>query len=172
MTASARTDVTSRIKQAAARDQHWDKDVVEVGLVDTIAHGGCRFYRASNPSQTDRLPVEYALLPDGQTLVTGTTHDAAARILQACGMDAPATWWAQVVSRYAPAGGVLVDEHAPSAIRRIDAAGHAGYLPALRAEGGAKVLTFYTHDYARDATWQVTARLDAGGKLTIEKSAL
>lgn len=158
------------IRAAAARVQGWDADAIEVGTVEKLDRDGCRFYRASHPGQLDASPVEFAVLPDGR--VVGGDRDAAKQgigdVLKACGETATADWWAQVVSRYAGTGGVVVDDDAPSAIRRIRGAGIADHAPSLRQDGTSTVLTYFSHDYERSRTQAVTATLDAAGALSVE----
>lgn len=164
----------AEVTAAVARDHGWSKDQIVVGSMDALSVGGCEVYRVSNRARLDSQPVHYAVLPDG-TLVSGSQRggdSGAEAVLRACGQNAPAEWWAQVVSRFAPVGGVMVDDHAPSAIRRIRQSGAASYQPVLQPKDGAKVLTFYSNDYERSTTYRVTATLDAAGKLSIDKSAL
>lgn len=171
---NASPNAPDAVKAAAAQHAGWDPADVQVGQVEGLDRGGCRFYRASNPSRTDAAPIEYATLPDG-TLVGGDAAQARERIgavLQSCGRGAPATWWAQVVSRYAGSGGVLVDENAGSAIRRLREAGIQDHAPQLRSDGPATVLVYYTHDYERGRTQEVTATLDAGGRLSVQSRGI
>ncbi|ALN79813.1 hypothetical protein [Lysobacter antibioticus] len=167
-------DVVAEVSAAAVRDHGWSKDQIEVGSTQALDLGGCRFYRVSNRARAGQQPADYAVLPDG-SLVSGTQAGGASgaeAVLRSCGQNAPAEWWAQVVSRFAPVGGVMVDENAPSAIRRIRKSGASSYAPTLRPDGNAKVLTFYSNDYERSTTYRVTATLDAAGKLSVDKAAL
>ncbi len=167
---NASPNAPDAVKAAAAKHAGWDPADVEVGQVEGLDRGGCRFYRASNPARTDAAPIEYATLPDG-SLVGGDAAQARARIgavLQSCGRDAPADWWAQVVGRYAGTGGVPVDENAGSAIRRLREAGIQDHAPRLHRDGASTVLVYYTHDYERGRTQEVTATLDAGGRLSVQ----
>jgi len=169
--ASAQPDA---VKAAVAEQRGWDQGDIEVGRVEKLDRGDCRFYRASNPARADAAPAEYAFLPDG-TLVGGDREQAAARVgalLQACGSDAPADWWAQVVSRFAGTGGLVVDENAPSAIRRLRKAGIQDHAPSLRRDGDATVLTYFSNDYERSRTHEVTATLDAQGRLSVESKEI
>lgn len=162
------------IKAAAAQQRGWDQGDIEVGRVEKLDRGGCRFYRASNPARIDARPVEFAFLPDG-TLVGGDREQAVARagaLLQACGSDAPADWWAQVVSRFAGTSGVVVDENAPSAIRRLRKAGIEDHAPSLRRDGDSTVLTYFSNDYELSRTREVTATLDTQGRLSVESKEI
>jgi hypothetical protein len=169
MTIASASEQPEAVKAAATQQLGWDQGDIEVGRVEKMDHGGCRFYRASNPARTDAQPVEYAFLPDG-TLIGGDRETAAARVgalLQVCGSDATPDWWAQVVSRFAGVGGLVVDENAPSAIRRLRKAGIEDSAPSLRRDGDATVLTYFSNDYERSRTHEVTATLDARGRLSV-----
>lgn len=170
MAGSQEADATEQVKDAAARFRNWDPGDIEIGTVEALDRGGCRFYRASNPSRTDSSPVEYATMPDG-SLIGGereSTRAQVGRLLEACGADASADWWAQVVSRYAGSGGILVNENAPSAIRKLKKAGVADHAPMLRRDGTATVLRYYSYGYDSGKTLAVTATLDAQAKLSVE----
>lgn len=174
MTIAPNSEHPDAIKAAAARERDWDEGDVEVGRVEKLDRGGCRFYRASNPARIDARPAEYAFLPDG-TLVGGDRAQAEASVgalLQICGKDAPPEWWAQVVSRFAGSGGLVVDENAPSAIRRLRKAGIQDHAPSLRRDGDATVLTYFSNDYERSRTREVTATLDAQGRLSVESKEI
>jgi hypothetical protein len=174
MTNASPSKQPDAVKAAVAQQLSWDQGDIEVGRVEKLDRGGCRFYRASNPARTDAAPVEYAFLPDG-SLVGGDREQAKASVgalLQACGSEAPAEWWAQVVSRFAGTGGLVVDENAPSAIRRLRKAGIQGHAPSLRRDGDSTVLTYFSNDYERSRTREVTATLDAQGRLSVESKEI
>lgn len=174
MTNVSASEQPDAVKAAVAQQLGWDQGDIEVGRVEKLDRGGCRFYRASNPARIDAAPVEYAFLPDG-SLLGGDREQARARVgtlLQACGSDAPADWWAQVVSRFAGTGGVVVDENAPSAIRRLRKAGIADHAPGLRRDGDSIVLTYFSNDYELGRTREVTATLDAQGRLSVESKEI
>src|SRR5688500_9791709 len=174
MTNASASKQPDAVKAAAAQQRGWDQGDIEVGRVEKLDRGGCRFYRASNPARTDAAPVEYAFLPDG-SLVGGDREQTKARVgalLQACGSDAPADWWAQVVSRFAGTGGLVVDENAPSAIRRLRKAGIQDPAPSLRRDGDSTVLTYFSNDYELSRTREVTATLDAQGRLSVESKEI
>jgi hypothetical protein len=172
MTNVSASEQPDAVKAAVAQQLGWDQGDIEVGRVEKLDRGGCRFYRASNPARIDAGPVEYVFLPDG-SLVGGDREQAnVGALLQACGSDAPADWWAQVVSRFAGTGGLVVDENAPSAIRRLRKAGIQDHAPSLRRDGDSTVLTYFSNDYERSRTREVTATLDAKGRLSVESKEI
>ena len=153
------------VKQAAAREHGWPVADVEASVVEALSREGCTFYRASNPTRLDQPPLEYAVLSDGLV-----TRDAA-EVLRRCGRGAPPMWWAQVATRLGRVRGILVDEHAPSAIRKILAAG-ADWAPRVAAGDQDTSLSFFTVDYEQGVVLRVQARLPTRGDLTVEQVAL
>ena len=148
------------VKQAVVRERGWRQDDVMVSEVKALARRGCTFYRASNPARIDQQPVQYAVLPDGQVARAPT------EVLRRFGDGASADWWAQVITRLGGARGTLVDEHAPSAIRKIHEAG-AEWAPTLRRSAAGVSLAFYTVDYELGGILHVQASLPAQGDLTV-----
>lgn len=174
MTTADARDRIDALKSLAAERLGWRVADLEVGDVSALDRGDCRFYRVSNPKQLDAAPVEFVLMADG-SVVGGDREQAAARIgevLRTCGADAPPLWWAQVVSRFAGTGGVLVDDNAPSAVRRLRRAGIDDPAPRLRQDGGDTLLRYFTHDYDRGDTRQVDARLGGDGRLAVDSRPL
>lgn len=147
------------------------RDIEVLPMPGLAMRQGCRFFTARDPKLVDGPAFGYAVLPD-QTVLGTRTAQRAARILTACGVQGDALWWAGVVARFDDAGGMLVDEHAPSAIRRIRASGAPGWQPTLDASADGTVVTFYTHDYALSQTWHVRATLTPQGELRLDKTAL
>ncbi|MCK6550550.1 hypothetical protein L6R52_32230, partial [Myxococcota bacterium] len=94
----------------------------------------------------------------------------AATVLRTCGRGAPAEWWAQVVTRLSGrVRGVVVDPvNAPSAIRKLRAAGREWAPPALKVGPGSTTLTFFTIEYERGVPYEVVAKLPSRGELTVE----
>ena len=160
------------VRSMAAQEFAWPPRSIEVTPMARLgARQGCRFFAARHTRLLDGPVLGYAVLPD-QALLGARQPDRAARILTACGQGEDALWWAGVAARFADAGGLLVDEHAPTAIRRIRASGAPGWQPTLDASADGTVVTFYTHDYALSQTWHVRATLTPQGELRLDKTAL
>lgn len=165
-----KTGESHAVKNAAAKDFGWDPGDVQVATVGKLDRNNCTFFRATNTAQKDRAPAEYAVLPNGE--VVGAKNAAA--VLNACGRGAPAEWWAQVVTRLSgEVRGVVVDpKNAPSALRKIRAAGNEWSPPALRSTGTSTTVSFYTIHYEEGAPYEVNAALSASGALTVETRKL
>lgn len=154
------------VQAAAARDHGWKLTDVRVGEVKELKRGGCAFFRASDPTRVGQAPADYAVLPGGQ-LAKGATE-----VLRQCGQGAPGEWWAQVIARFGGVPGILVDKHAPSAIRKIRAAGEEWKAPELVASGGTTALTFYTVEYELGRVYRVQASLPARGALSVKQEQI
>jgi hypothetical protein len=151
------------VQAAAARAHGWQQADVRVGEVKALSRAGCAFYRASDPTRLDQAPAEYVVLPEG-----AVTQDAA-EVLRRCGAGAPTAWWAQVIARLGGVRGVVVDEHAPSARRRLEAAGTTWTPPRLEVTPRGTALTFYTVDYERGGVHRVQANLPPKGPLAVRQ---
>lgn len=152
------------IQEMAAREHGWRLADVRVGEVKALRHGGCAVYRASDPTRLDQQPAEYAVLPGGE-VARGATE-----VLRRCGQGASAQWWAQVITRLGGARGILVDEHAPSALRKLRAAGAKGSAPQLEVTAHGTSVTFYTVDYEGGGVSRVQAVLPDQGELVVRQA--
>ena len=158
----------SAIESAVTTDYGWNPGDVQVDAVSRLDRNGCMFYRASNTARLDSQPAEYVVLPDGQLVGAGGT--SAATVLQACGKNAPAEWWAQVITRFSgKVRGVVADpETTPSALRKIREAGGEYAPPTLTTDAGSTKITFYTMHYELSTPYEVKAVLSGDGALRID----
>lgn len=161
------------VRTLAAQEFDWSQGDIEVVPIQGLtSRQGCQFFSARNPRLLDGPVYGYAVLPD-RTMLGPRQEGRAARILLACGEGGDALWWATVVARFGgTGGGLLVDEHAPSAIRRLKASGVADHRPTLARSAAGTVVTFYTQDYSRSQTWRVRATLTPGGELVLDRQML
>jgi hypothetical protein len=163
-----------KIAQKAQADQGWKAEDVRVDEVESIRRGSCTFYEAGHSKRPLPYVLNYALLPDGQ-VVGLKESDAVSRILDACGgKDAPAGWWAEIVTRFhgsLGSGVVLHEENQePPIIRKMKEAGKSFAAPALSAEGKTRILTFYVLDPESYILYHVTATRSADGAVEVSKS--
>ncbi|MDO5623306.1 MAG: hypothetical protein Q4G71_01295 [Pseudomonadota bacterium] len=172
--ASDATDASGwqAVRLLAAQVLQATPDAVEITPMPRLnMRGNCLLFTARQRQLLDGPVFAYAVLPD-HTVIGPHEQGSATQVLRVCGEGADAHWWANVVSRFADAGGMLVDEHAPSVTRRIKASGATDHHPVMERTAASTVVTFYTHDYALNQTWRVTATLASRGELTIDKQAL
>ena len=165
---------STTIAQKAQAEQGWEAEEVRVDEVESIRRGSCSFYEAGHKRKPLPYVANYALLSDGQVIGL-KDKDAVAKILDACGgADAPAGWWAEVVTRFhgsLGAGVVLHDEQQePPVLRKMKAAGKSFAPPALSSEGGAKVLTYFVLEPEAYILYHVTATRGADGSIEVGRT--
>lgn len=165
-------NVQAKIEQAAQAEHGWKAEEVRVDEVEDLRRGACSFYEVGHKVKPLSYQASYALLPDGAVAGIGQ-KDAAARILDACGQDAPAGWWAEILTRFHPelgAGAVLHSEQDDAAVvRKMKEAGKGFAAPALSSEGGARTLSFYLMEYEAYILYHVTATRRGDGTLEVSK---
>jgi hypothetical protein len=97
-----------------------------------------------------------------------------AKILDSCAADAPAEWWAEIVTRFhrdLGAGIVLVDESTrPDVSRRLKQAGKPFTPPTL--DPGRKVLRYLLLDPETNVVYRVEAKRNPGGEIEVSKSEM
>jgi hypothetical protein len=164
-----------RIVAAAAKDQHWNAAKVKLMPKEELDRPGCSFYVAVPEDRAVPAPGYFGLLPDGRVAgIDVRGDDAAAALLNACGKEAPADWWANVVVRFSGSigGSVLTADGNPYGIRKVRERGGSFAPPALsRGPAGAE-LVFFSYDAELQVPYQVHAQLSAEGKLRIDSKAL
>lgn len=145
---------------------------VELSAEPELDFGGCRFLRATHRARPGSHSGQFALLPDDRMVDSFAADGASAdAILRACGAQAPAEWWARVVTRFGGVGGVLVDPgNAPSGVRKIREAGETYAPPTL--DGARRTITFFVIHYEENRPYKVQARLADAGGLEITRTAL
>lgn len=153
------------VLRTAVKEHGWKPGDVRIGAVEKLERNGCSFYRATNTAQVGRPPSEYALLPNGE--IVGA--NGAEKVLRACGKDAPAEWWAQVVTRLSGKvrGLVVAPRSAPTAVRKMRAAGKEWTPPKMVAAAGTTSLVFYTMHYEEGVPYEVKVALPAKGALSV-----
>lgn len=170
MDVSKETRQAAKARVAAALGGS-DADV-ELSAEPGLDFGGCRFLRATHRARPGSHSGQFALLPDDRMVDSFAADGASANaILRACGGEATAEWWAQVVTRFGGVGGVLVDPaNAPSGVRKIRAAGEEYAPPTLDAT--RRTLTFFVINYEENRPYKVQARLADAGGLDVTRTAL
>lgn len=169
-------DVSKETQQAAkarvAEALGGSASEVEISAEPALDLGGCRFLRATHRARPGSPAGQFALLPDDRVVDSFAADGASAdAILRACGAQAPAEWWAQVVTRFGGVGGVLVDpQNSPSAVRKIREAG-AEYAPPT-LDGARRMITFFVIHYEENKPYKVTARLADAGGLQVTRTPL
>ena len=162
------------IKAHAAKDMGWRSADTQVSPMPGVsAQGGCQIWVASNTTRTPRTEYAYAQLKDRsfigpRTAQADPTHGQLARLLQQCGAQADAMWWARVVNAFSGLGlGQVVDDWPSAARLRLKELGVEQHMPQLTRTGGTSVLHYFTYDMDRNITSQIVATLQANGQATL-----
>lgn len=163
-----------RVVAAAAQAHGWKAADLDVRPNEELDRAGCRFYLVVNETPAHAVG-NYAVLPDHRVAgVDVRGNEAAALLLRQCGGDAPADWWASVVTRFSDdIGGLLLTADGnPFAIRKVREAGATFTPPTLvRADDGAR-LSFFVIDVGIDTPYRVEVTLPAQGPISISSQPL
>ncbi len=161
------TSSKSKIVESVAADYQWKAEDIRVDEVAVLGRANCTFFTAAQTVRPVATQPNYAVLPGDD--VVGSGLDSLAKILNACGADAPALWHAEIVTRFHPelgAGVVLVREGEHfGALEKLKAAGKMLAPPTMVGT----VLTFFLFDAERFQVFSVKATRDAGGRVAVEK---
>ncbi len=170
-------DDSIRLKIAnKVHDEHaWKVDEVRVDEVENLRHGSCSFYTAGHNVRPLSYQLNYALL-SGDTILSVSDNGAVSRILDACGADAPAAWWAEIITRFHKdlgAGMVLTDSKRNiGAMDLIKKAEKEFMPPKLSDDAGNKVVSFYLLEPEEFVVYFVKATRAKDSKITVEKANL
>jgi hypothetical protein len=163
------------ITQAAHQELGWKTDEVRVDEIDRLRRHSCSFYTAGHKVRPISYQLNYALV-SGDQIVGSGNQNAAAKILDACGGDAPASWWAEIVTRFHPdlVPGIVLQDPSTNraATRRIEAAKKEFKAPAFSNESGGKTISYYLLDPESNLLYFVIAKKNSDGSITVERNEL
>lgn len=167
--------IRDKIIDAVHSEQGWKKEDVRVDEVDTLRRGGCTFYTAGHKVRPLNYQLNYAVLP-GEVVVSGADDKAVSKILDTCGADAPARWWADIITRFhKDLGSGLVLENASenaAAVRKVQAAKKEFVPPAFSNDAGGKTVTYFLLDPEAFIVYSVKATRKSDGTVTVNKNEL
>ncbi len=165
-------DTQAKVASKAQAEQQWQPDDVVVEPLDGLSANGCSLYAASHRTQPMSYTPSYAVLGDGQ-VVSESDQDAARRILDACGAQAGAGLWAEIVARFHPdaaPGTVLYEAKAAQiAVQKAAQAGHPFSEPAF-APGPDKTVEFYLMNFESGHLYRVKATRRGDGAIEVAKT--
>ncbi|MCI0606706.1 hypothetical protein L0156_27285 [bacterium] len=167
--------IEDKIIKTVHADEGWKMNEVRVDEVDELRHGSCSFYTAGHKVRPLSYELNYAVLK-GDTIISLADEKAASKIIDACGADAGAGWWAEIITRFHQdlgSGLVLQDaKQNPGATRKIQAAQKEFAPPALGNEGGNKIVTYYLLEPESFAVYTVKATKNPDGTFTVERNSI
>jgi len=160
------------LKQVAAAAQaelKWAPDEVSIFEVETLRRPGCAVYMVGNARRPVPYQRYYAVL--GGTVVSQTSENALAKVLDACGAKAPAQWWAEAVTlfhRELGSGLVLADATTNHGATAVIVAAGKKLTPPERGRDGT--LHYFLLDPELFAVYEVRARRGPEGVMSLDKS--
>lgn len=167
--------IRDKIIQAVHSEQGWKKEDVRVDEVEDLRRGSCSFYTAGHKVRPLNYQLNYAVLP-GDVVISGANDKAVTKILDACGADAPAGWWADIITRFhKDLGSGVVLENAnenAGAIRKITAAKKEFAPPVFSNDAGGKTVTYFLLDPEAFIVYVVKATRKADGTVTVNKTEI
>lgn len=167
--------IHAQLEQAAASERHWKPDEVEIHELPEIQLPACAFFVVSHKVLPMAFPANYAVLGEGQ-LVSDTDPEAAAKIFAACDSRSPSSAgaWAEVLARFHPdvaPGTVLYEkDRAPTAVKRLEAAGKSFTPPSLSPGQDGFTVQFFLMNYETSVLSNVEATRQADGKVVVQKT--
>jgi hypothetical protein len=166
------TKIQDLITKKVHAEQGWKTDEVRVDAEDDLRHGSCSFYTVRHKVRPISYVLNYAVL-SGDVVISLADDRAVSKILDACGSDAGAGWWAEIITRFSQdlgAGVVLQsasDNHL--AVQKITAAKKEFIAPAFGNEKGSKTVTYYLLEPESNAVFLIKAAKNADGSVTVTK---
>ena len=162
-----------KIAKIIQAERGWKADEIEIEEEEFLKRGSCSFYTAvSNRRMLSFLP-NYAVI-SGDTVIGISDKEAVSKILNACGSDAPADWWAEIVNRYLQElGNGLVlksDKEHTDAIAIINAAKKEFAPPKFSEEAGAKTVTYFLLEGEAYIVYFVQATRAKDHTVTVKKT--
>lgn len=167
--------IVEKISKIIQAERGWKADEIEIEEEESLKRGSCSFYTAlSNVRMLSYLP-NYAVI-SGDTVVGISDKQAVSKILNACGSDAPAEWWAEIVTRYSQELGnglVLKNEKEHTdAIAIIKAAKKDFAPPTFSEDAGGKTVTYFLLEGEAYIVYLVQATHGKDGNVTVKKTML
>ena len=167
--------IRDKIIQTVHSEQGWKKEDVRVDEVEDLRRGSCSFYTAGHKVRPLNYQLNYAVLA-GDVVISGADDKAVTKILDSCGADAPAAWWADIITRFhKDLGSGVVLENAndnAGAIRKILAAKKEFVPPAFSNDAGGKTVTYFLLDPEAFIVYTVKATRKADGTVTVNKTEI
>lgn len=164
------TKIQDLITQKVHAEQGWKTDEVRVDADDDLRHGSCSFYSVRHKVQPLSYVLHYALL-SGDVVISLADDRAVSKILDACGSDAPATWWAQIITQFhQKLGAGIVLESASqnsAAVAKITAAKREFMPPTFGSEKGSKTISYYILEPEGFIVFFIKAAKNADGSVTV-----
>lgn len=162
-----------KIAEAIHTEYGWKTAEVALDEVERMRRGSCSFYTARSTVRPLSYQPNYAVLR-GSEVIGISDHDAVTKIVDACSADAPADWWAEVITRFHQdvGGGIVLSDESvrPDIVRKLAKAGKAFTPPAFG--DGKQSISFLLLDPEPYILYSVKATRTSTGSFEIVKTKL
>jgi hypothetical protein len=167
--------IHEKIASSVIKEHDWKPDQIRIDEVDDLRLGACAFYAVRHTVRPLSYVLNYAVI-SGETVLSDKDDQAASKILNACGSDASANWWAEVLTRYhaeVGQGTVLLDEKQNyGATDQIKSAKREFVPPKFSDEAGSRSVSFYMLQPEEFTVYFVKATRNKDGSITVKNSEL
>lgn len=167
--------IHEKIANIVHKDHDWKADQIRIDEVEELRHGSCSFYAVRHTVRPLSYLLNYAAL-SSETVLSASEDQAASKILNACGSDASADWWAEIITRFhkeVGPGVVLRDAKQNfGAMNQIKSAQKEFTPPKFSNEAGGKSVSFYLLEPEEFAVYFVKATRNQDNTITVHKSNL
>jgi hypothetical protein len=166
--------IVEKISKTVEAQRGWKANEFEIEEEESLNRGSCSFYTALSKVQMLSYLPNYAVI-SGETVLSIRDKQAVSKILNACGSDAPANWWAEIVTRYSQelGNGVVLTNASefPNVIEKIRAAKKEFAPPTFSDDASGKTVSFALLEGEGMLVYFVKATRGKDGNVTVTKSA-
>ncbi len=163
--------VRRKIAEAAAEENSWRVDEIRIDEDEQLRRPSCSFYVARHKVRPLSYVRTLALLSDASIIGIGDGN-AVAKVLETCSADAPAGWWAEIVTRFHKdlgGGVVLHDEKSRTDVtRQLLKAGKTFTPPALDSANHS--VSYLLFDPETRVVNRIDATRNASGAIEIKQT--
>jgi hypothetical protein len=167
--------IHEKIANAVQKEHDWKKDQIRIDAEQDLNHGSCSFYAVRHTVRPLSYVLNYAVL-SGETVLSDSDEQAASKILSACGSDASAVWWAEVLTRFHDevGAGIVLQNTTQNvgAIDQIKAAKREFTPPKFSEDSTGKSVTFYLLEPEEFIVYFVKATRQKDNMITVNKAAV
>jgi hypothetical protein len=167
--------IVEKIAKIIQAEHGWKADEIEIEEEESLKHGSCSFYTAVSNVRMLSYLLNYAVI-SADTVIGISDDHAVSKILNACGSDAAAEWWAEIVTRFSQElGNGLVlksDKEHTDAIAIIKDAKREFAPPKFSDDSGAKTVTYFLLEGEAYIVYLVQATRGKDGNVTVKTTML
>ena len=162
-----------KIAEAVHAEYGWKVEEVEINEVERLRRSSCAFFTTASKVRPLSYQPNYAVLRGTEVIGIGD-HEAASKILDVCSEDAPADWWAEIITRFHQdvGGGVVLSDESvrPDVVRKLAKAGKSFTPPTF--DDSKSSVSFLLLDPEAYIVYSVKATRIPSGKVEAVKTKL